>query len=89
MNFNKGIKEVEIEGERVFIKKSFLGWGVIYPIKVDDKWNWKNFLTGGSWIKLIITIVFICILIGAMLEIKNIVAIANECLEINQMIFLP
>ena len=89
MNFNKGIKEVEIEGERVFIKKSFLGWGVVHPIKVDGKWNWKNFLTGGGWGKLIITIVFICILIGAMFEVRNVIAIANECLEINQMIFLP
>ena len=83
MNFNKGIKEIEIDSERVFVKKSFLGWKVVYPLKVDGKWNWKNFLTGGGWINLIITAAFILLLIGAMYEVRNIVNVANECLKLN------
>ena len=48
MDFNKGIKEIEIEGEKIFLKKSFLGYGVVHPIKIDGKINWKNLLAGGS-----------------------------------------
>lgn len=86
MDFNKGIKEVNIDEERIFLKKSFLGWGVVYPIKVDGKINWKNLLTGGSWIKLIINIIFILIILGAVSEVRNIVEVANQCL--NQTPFL-
>jgi len=87
MDFNKGIKEIEIEGERVFLKKSFLGYGVVHPIKIDNKINWKNLLAGGSWIKLILIIVFVLILIGTIFEIRNIYEIASKCLQANPIIW--
>jgi len=83
MDFNKGIKEIEIEGERVFLKKSFLGYGVVHPIKIDNKINWKNLLAGGSWIKLILIIIFVLIMVGAIFEITEIIKTANECLNSN------
>ena len=89
MDFNKGIKEIEIEGERIFIKKSFLGYSVVHPIKIDGKINWKNLLAGGSWIKLGLVIGFVIIALGAMLEVVNLIKIANECLNLNPFILIP
>ena len=83
MDFNKGIKEIEIEGEKVFLKKSFLGYGVVHPIKIDGKINWKNLLAGGSWIKLGLVIGFVIIALGAIFEVVNLMKIANECLNLN------
>jgi len=84
MDLNKGIKEIGIEGEKVFIKKSFLGWGVVHPIKTNGKINWKNLIAGGSWIKLGLIIAFVIIVIGAIFEVVNLIKIANECLNLNQ-----
>ena len=84
MDFNKGIKEIEIEGERIFLKKSFLGWNIVHPIKTDGKINWKNLLAGGSWIKLGLIIAFVIITLGAIVEVANLIKIANECLNLNQ-----
>ena len=89
MNFNKGIKEIEIEGERISIKKSFLGWSVVHPIKTDGKTNWKNLLAGGSWIKLGLIIGFIIIALGAIFEVVDLMRIANECLKLNPLIIIP
>ena len=86
MDFNKGIKEIEIEGERIFLKKSFLGWGVVHPLKVDGEWNWKNFITGGSWANLIINIITIIIILILISEVAGIVETANECLNLNPII---
>ena len=87
MDFNKGIKEIEIEGEKIFLKKSFLGYGVVHPIITDGKINWKNLLAGGSWIKLILIIIFVLILIGTIFEIRNIYEVANKCLQSNPIIW--
>lgn len=81
MNFIKGVKEVEIEGEVVYLKKSFLGWGVVHPIKINNKINWKNLIAGGNWIKLLMIIIFVFICIGAIFEVKNLYEIANKCLS--------
>jgi len=89
MDFNKGIKEIEIEGERIYIKKSFLGWAVVHPIKTDGKINWKNLLAGGSWIKLGLVIGFVIIALGAMLEVVTLIKVANECLNLNPLIIIP
>jgi len=43
-------KEVRIENEVVYMKKSFDGWRIVYPIKNSDgSWNYKNLILGGSW----------------------------------------
>lgn len=83
MDFRRGIKEVVIDGEEVCLRKNaVLGWGVVHPYKnKDGTWNIKNLITGGSWIKLFITIFIVLMLLGAIFEYKNLVDITNECLN--------
>jgi len=85
------IKELNIEGEKVFVKKSkIFGWGFVHPLKVNGKTNWKNFLIGGSWIKFGLLALTILIIAGACQEYSTAVRIANECLEKQtQIIILP
>ena len=66
----ENIKEVFLEGEKIFIKKSLGGWRVIYPIKIDmekkltaDNINWKNFCYGG--LENIFMVLFILFLTGS------------------------
>lgn len=73
--------KVEVGGEVVYLRKTFLGWGVIFPWKLNNKIIWKNLIAGGSWIKLILIIIFVIIVIGAMFEVRELVTIANECLN--------
>lgn len=36
--------------EKVYMKKTFMGWKVVHPIKNEDgSINWFNLITGGSW----------------------------------------
>ena len=81
MEWNKGVKEIEIEGERVFLKKGFLGWSVIHPVKIDGKINWKNLIAGGNWGNLMIILVFLVICLGAIFEVSDIYNLANQCLN--------
>jgi len=77
------MKEIEIEGERIFLKKNkYLGWSVINPYKIDGKINWFNLLIGGNWVKFFIFLVIFFLLLGAIFEYSNAVRIANECLLI-------
>ena len=86
----EGVKELNIEGERVFVKKSkIFGWGFVSPGKIDGKTNWKNVLTGGSWFNLIKVGVLALLLIGAAYEYSTAVKIANECLARATIIILP
>lgn len=73
--------KIEINGEVVYLRKTFLGWGIIHPIKINNKINWKNLLIGGSWIKLGILIIFLLIILGCLSEYSNAIKIANECLN--------
>jgi orotate phosphoribosyltransferase-like protein len=82
------MEKIKIGDESIYLGKDFLGWKVVHPIKIDGKINWKNLISGGSWIKLIGIIVFVLILLGAIFEVRNIIQIANTCL--NQSInYLP
>jgi len=93
------MKTIEVEGETIYLKKSFFGWGVINPINIKPiiengkiNWkniNWKNLIAGGHWGKLILVLAFCGILIGAMLEFSNAVQIANECLKNNPLAIIP
>ena|SRR3990167_253506 len=57
----KGIKSLEMEGEKVYLKKDRLGWKVIAPIRnEDDSWNWFNFFTGGK--RALVDVIFYIIL---------------------------
>jgi len=61
----KALKEVIVEGESVYLKKDFTGWRTVYPItNKDGSFNWFNFITGGSYGKLMITIAIVLIILG-------------------------
>ena len=43
-------KVIELDNDKVYLKRDRSGWRVVHPIKNDDgTWNWKNFLIGGSY----------------------------------------
>lgn len=76
------VKDIVIEGERIFLRKSSLfGWGVVYPYIVDNKINWKNLLIGGNWVRFFIMLIFVFLLIVAIFEYNTAVHIANNCLQ--------
>ena len=85
----KNIKEIEIEGERIYLKKnSFLGWGVINPIQknIHEKLslanlNWKNLLIGGNWFRFITILAIIILILLSIFEYSNAVQTANDCLQ--------
>jgi hypothetical protein len=55
--------ERKIQGERVFLKKRATGYTQVYPIVIDGKFSWKNFLTGGTYahlIRIAIIVLLIC-----------------------------
>ena len=87
MDFRRGIKEIEIEDKKLEVKKGIFGWNFVHPIKdKEGKIIWKNLIAGGSWIKLSIIIVFVIIVIGAIVEVVDLIKIANECQNINPFI---
>ncbi len=63
---NQIIKPEELpENEKVYLKKSLGSWKVVYPWKNEDgTMNWFNFLTGGSWWRLIGVIFVIALILG-------------------------
>ena len=65
------------------MKKSFLGWSIVHPLRIDDKLNLKNLIAGGSWIKLGIIIFVVLVILGCINEYITIAKIANECLAMN------
>ena len=81
----KDIKKIEIDGEKINLAKSkVFGWGVVYPIFDEDKTlNWFNLLTGGSWIRLLITIFFIIIIFGFAYEYTSQAKLLAQFLEHN------
>ena len=67
MDLRKGIKGIEIEGERLNLKKGIFGYRIVHPIKNEDgSTNWFNLITGGSWgnvfkiMAIIFLLLFIC-----------------------------
>lgn len=83
------VKEIEIDGERVFISKSdIFGYKVVHPYKIDGKINWKNLLIGGSWWNVLIYGFLILMVLVAIHEYSTAVKIANDCLS-RQIIINP
>jgi hypothetical protein len=72
-----------VDGEKVYLKKgAYFGWRVIRQIKNEDgSWNWKNLISGGSWLRLILIIGFVAICLGAIFEVAHFIELANECVE--------
>lgn len=43
------VKEIQVDGEIINLKKDFLGWRMVYPIKnKDGSTNWMNLIFGGK-----------------------------------------
>jgi len=72
---------VEVNGEKIYLRKGFLGWNVIYPNKIDNKIIWKNFIAGGSYWKLLGITIIVAIILGCIYEYSNALNVANECLN--------
>ena len=52
------------QDERIYMKKDFLGWRVVYPIKnPNGSINWFNLITGGKR-NLIFTLIMIAFVLG-------------------------
>lgn len=78
----KGIKSVIIDGEKVFLKKSALGYRVIKPIRNEDgSYNLKNLLLGGSWVNILIIGLIVTIIIGCLWEYSSNVNNLLECIK--------
>ena len=84
------IQKVRVNEEEIHLKKDFMGWRVVHPIKKDEKLNWNNFyrvinwenlIAGGSWYKLIILILAILIILGAINEYTTAIGEYNTCIE--------
>ena len=83
-------KIVEISGEKIYLRKGFLGWNIVYPNKIDGKINWKNLIAGGNYWKLLIIGIIIFIILGCINEYSNAVSVANECLiELSKFKIIP
>lgn len=58
------IKEVEIENERVYLKKDWTGWRTVEPIiePTTKKFIWKNFLSKKGFLTLGYIIILLLVL---------------------------
>jgi len=74
----KGIKEVEIDGKIIYLKKSFGEHRVVYPMKTEGKINWKNILIGGSWFNFIKLLFIIGVLLFLAYSYKTDM---NNCID--------
>ena len=88
------IKVREMNGEKVYLKKGKLGSSIVYPIKSylkerNGKINWKNFIAGGSWIKLGIVFFIILIILGCIFEYSIALKTANDCLNVTRINYIP
>ena len=77
------IKRVEIEKEKIYLKKSnFFGWSVVYPYKNEDGTaNWFNLLTGGTWAKLILVILIVALILIAIAEYSKNISTLISCFD--------
>lgn len=75
------IKELSLEGDKVFLKKSkYFGWNVVKPYRIDGKIVWKNLLTGGNWWNLLKVTLIVGLIIGCISEYVTMARVANECM---------
>ena len=92
----RGVKYIDVDEDRVALKKTGTGYRVIQPWKNEDKSiNWFNVLTGGSWANLILVFIFVVIILGAVSEYASNINALLDCfrvpgqLEICQEAFTP
>lgn len=78
----KGTIKVEPKkGEKLYLKKGFLGWKIIHPIKEEGRIVWKNLMAGGSWWNLIIILVIVLVTLGVLYEYSSNVQMLLDCFE--------
>ena len=77
----KEIKEIEVEGKKVYLVKRGDNFKVVYPIKIDGKINWKNLIAGGSWWNLLLVALILFLLFGLANEYLSNLKIASACLR--------
>ncbi len=77
---------IEINNERIYLRKGFLGWYTIYPNKIDGKKVWKHIIAGGSWWNLLGVTLLVLLILGCIYEYSNVVSVANECLNQSKII---
>lgn len=85
----KDLKELEVEEQRIYLKKSFGKWRTVNPIKTEGKINWKNLLIGGSWWNIIIVGLIVLGIIMMTSEYASKVTMLQECLNKTVPIILP
>jgi len=74
--------KIELENEVLYLKKSkIFGWSLVYPIKIDGKYNWKNILLGGSWHNLFKILLVVGIILFIAFSYKHDVA---NCIKYGQ-----
>ena len=86
------IHRVIVNESEVALKYDFMGWRVVLPFRNSDgSLNWKNIISGGSWIKLFITMGLVAIILGAMFEYYSQLILLNKCLAAlnDSVILLP
>jgi len=76
----KNLKQTEIDGQTIYLKKGFFGWNVIYPSKIDGKIVWKNFIAGGNWWNLLFLAIAIGVILGCIYEYSIVLKSLNECM---------
>jgi hypothetical protein len=74
---NKIIEASELpENEKVYLKKDWLGWRVVAPVKNEDgSWNWFNIVFGGKK-NLFVLIILFLLAVLAFFALKEYVAIS-------------
>lgn len=83
------MREITLDNDKIFLKKSFTGWKVVYPIKEDGKINWKHLIAGGSWLNLVGIAFLVGIILLGVSEYSTAVRVANECLANQVPLLLP
>jgi hypothetical protein len=74
------MEEVTINNDRVFLKGKNGVYRVVYPIKIDNKINWKNLLVGGSYFNLVkVALIGAAILFAAWSYSHDIQAVKESC----------
>ena len=77
----KQLEEIEIGNEVVYFRKGFLGWHIVYPIKINGKINWKNLSSGGNWWNLLIIAFIVLVVLGCVYEYSIVLKSLNECMN--------
>ena len=75
------LSKVCINNEIIHLKKDFLGWHVVNPIKLDGKISLVNLIAGGSWWKLFILLFMIIIILGCVSEYSKAVSDYENCIK--------